>query len=47
MSLPVVAALTRSAGGKKLPHLRAFAKRIEALPAYQRAVKIGGPVVMG
>ncbi len=47
MSFPVIAALSRSAGATNFSHIAAYARKIEARPAYQRALAKGGPVVMG
>ncbi len=47
MSFAVAAAMSRSADAQQLPHLKAYRDRMVALPAYQRAVAKGGPVVMG
>lgn len=46
MSFAVEAALARGARAKDFPNLNAYKKKMEARPAYQRAVKKGGPVVM-
>lgn len=46
MSFAVEAALARAAGSKDFPRLQEYKKRMVARPAYQRAVKKGGPVVM-
>ena len=46
MSFAVEAALSRSAKAEDCPHLQAYAARMRARPAYQRAVEKGGPVVM-
>lgn len=46
MSFPVEAALARGAGPERYPRLLAYKKRMEARPAYQRALAKGGPVVM-
>ncbi|MCO5098618.1 MAG: glutathione S-transferase [Rhodocyclaceae bacterium] len=46
MSFPVEAALARGADRKRLPMLRAYKARMEARPAYRRALEKGGPVVM-
>ncbi|MDP2133990.1 MAG: glutathione binding-like protein, partial [Sulfuritalea sp.] len=46
MSFPVVAALSRGAGPGRYPALLAYKERIEARPAYRRAVEKGGPVLM-
>ena len=43
MSFPVWAAAAR-AGGKDKPHIAGFLERIQARPAYQRAVERGGKV---
>ena len=47
MSFPIAAALARGDGAKSFQHIAAYAKKIEARPAYQRALAKGGPVVMG
>ena len=47
MSFPVAAALARGDGAKNFKHMAAYARKIEARPAYQRALAKGGPVVMG
>jgi glutathione S-transferase len=47
MSFAVAAAMARSANAQQLPYLKAYRDRMVALPAYQRAVAKGGPVVMG
>lgn len=46
MSFAVEAALSRSKDVATYPKLQAYAKRLRARPAYQRAVQKGGPVVM-
>jgi glutathione S-transferase len=46
MSFPVDALLSRSAKGVKVPHIREFKKRVEARPAYQRALAKGGPTLV-
>lgn len=46
MSFAVEAALTRGADAKRYPNLLAYKKKMEARPAYRRAVAKGGPVVM-
>ncbi len=46
MSFAVEAALSRGADTARYPHLQDFKKRIEARPAYQRALQKGGPAVM-
>lgn len=46
MSFPVLAALSRSDGEGNWPRLREFVSRIEARPAYQRALAKGGPVLL-
>lgn len=46
MSFAVEAALSRSAKAAECPKLQAYAKRMRARPAYQRAIAKGGPVVM-
>ncbi|AZR23127.1 glutathione S-transferase [Xanthomonas vasicola] len=43
MSFPVQAAAARVGGLEKYPRLRGFLERIEARPAYQAALKKGGP----
>lgn len=45
MSFPVEAALVRGDGTAR-PHLLAYAERLRARPAYQRALAKGGPVLM-
>lgn len=44
MSYPIEALLSRGSGG--MPNLRAYLDRIQARPAYQRALKKGGPVML-
>ena len=46
MSFPVEAALSRGAGPAAMPRLAAYCARMQARPAYQRALAKGGPVVM-
>lgn len=47
MSFAVEAALARGAGvATRFPKLAAYQKRMQARPAYQRAVEKGGPVLM-
>ena len=46
MSFAVVAGLARGGDAARYPRLAAYKARLEALPAYQRAVAKGGPVVM-
>jgi glutathione S-transferase len=46
MSFAVEAVLARGAGADKYPKLLAYRQRINARPAYQRAIAKGGPVVM-
>ena len=46
MSFAVVAALARGAEAARFPKLAAFKTRMEARPAYQRALARGGPVLM-
>lgn len=43
MSFAVDAALSRAPKAKAYPHLQDFKRRMEARPAYQRALKKGGP----
>ncbi|WP_029603852.1 glutathione S-transferase family protein [Kozakia baliensis] len=43
MSFPLEAAATRADALIGRPHIRAFLERIHARPAYQRALKKGGP----
>jgi len=47
MSFAVCALMARSEDAGRAPKLAAYIKRMEALPAYQRALAKGGPVVMG
>jgi glutathione S-transferase len=47
MSFAVEAAMARGGDAKRFPHLAAYRDRMVALPAYQRGVAKGGPVVMG
>ena len=44
MSFPVEAAAARSGLGSDFPRLSAWLERIQARPAYQRALEKGGPV---
>jgi len=44
MSFPVVALLSRATDAD-LPHLQAWKERMEARPAFQRAIDKGGPMV--
>lgn len=46
MSFAVEAALSRSQNVSTYPQLQAYADRLRARPAYQRAVQKGGPVIM-
>ena len=46
MSFAVEAALARAADPQAWPRLAAYAQRMRARPAYQRALGKGGPVVM-
>ncbi len=46
MSFAVEAALSRSMKAAECPNLLAYAARMRARPAYQRAIEKGGPVVM-
>lgn len=46
MSFAVEAALARGAAASAWPHLHAYLQRIQARPAYQRALEKGGPVLM-
>lgn len=46
MSFAVEAALARGARDRDYPHLAAYKKKMQARPAYRRAVEKGGPVVM-
>ncbi len=47
MSFAVSALMSRADDAKRCPNLQAYLKRMEARPAYQRALAKGGPVVMG
>lgn len=46
MSFAVEAALVRSGNESAWPHLLTYRQRMQARPAYQRALAKGGPVVM-
>ena len=46
MSFAVEAALSRTSKASACPHLKAYQQRMQARPAYQRAIAKGGPVVM-
>lgn len=46
MSFPIEAAAARAALGDKLPRLKDFVARIQARPAYKRALEKGGPYTM-
>ena len=46
MSFAVEAALSRTRAEGKYPHLLAYKDKLNARPAYQRAIQKGGPVVM-
>jgi glutathione S-transferase len=46
MSFAVCALTSRAEDAQRSPHLTAYIKRMEARPAYQRALAKGGPVVM-
>lgn len=46
MSFAVEAALARAGHEGAWPHLQAYRQRMQARPAYQRALDKGGPVVM-
>ncbi len=46
MSFPVEAALSRRADAKRYPKLAAYREKMQARPAYRRALEKGGPVVM-
>ena len=46
MRFAVEAALARGAAASAWPHLHAYLQRIQARPAYQRALEKGGPVLM-
>ena len=46
MSFAVEAAPARGAAASAWPHLQAYLQRIQARPAYQRALEKGGPVLM-
>ena len=47
MSFALSALMTRAEDAARSPKLAAYVKRMEARPAYQRALAKGGPVVMG
>lgn len=46
MSFAVEAALARGPQESQYPHLQAYRERLVKRPAYQRAIKLGGPVIM-
>jgi len=46
MSFPIEAAAARAALGERLPRLKAFVERIQARPAYKRALEKGGPYTL-
>ncbi len=46
MSFAVAALLARAEAGRQCPRLVAYLQKIEARPAYQRALAKGGPVVV-
>ena len=46
MSFPIEAAAARAALGDKLPRLKDFVARLQARPAYKRALEKGGPYTM-
>jgi len=46
MSFGVEAALSRSKDVSAYPQLQAYGARLQARPAYQRAIQKGGPVIM-
>ena len=46
MSFAVEAALARGGNADAYPHLSAYCQRMQARPAYQRALEKGGPVIM-
>jgi glutathione S-transferase len=46
MSFAVEAALVRGKGAADYPRLKAYKEKMQARPAYQRALAKGGPVVM-
>ncbi|MBY4594111.1 glutathione S-transferase [Ottowia caeni] len=46
MSFAVEAALARGGNANAYPHLSAYYQRMQARPAYQRALEKGGPVIM-
>jgi glutathione S-transferase len=47
MSFAVSALMSRADEARQCPNLSAYLKRMEARPAYQRALAKGGPVLMG
>jgi glutathione S-transferase len=46
MSFPIEAAAARANLGERLPRLKAFVERIQARPAYKRALERGGPYTL-
>ncbi|HET7312877.1 glutathione S-transferase N-terminal domain-containing protein [Salinisphaera sp.] len=43
LSFPIEAAVARAGAGRRCPKLREFVERIQARPAYRRALERGGP----
>ena len=43
MSFPLEAAVARASLGNKFPNIVAYVARFQALPAYRRALEVGGP----
>ena len=46
MSFAIDAALARGTDKGRYPHLQAYRERLVKRPTYQRAVQLGGPVIM-
>ena len=47
MSFPMEAFAARGPADMAVPHVKAFVERIRARPAYQEALRKGGPLVLG
>jgi glutathione S-transferase len=47
MSFPMEAFAARGPSGLAVPHVKAFVGRVRARPAYQEALRKGGPLILG